>query len=294
MNEKSKFENPSKAGRPKEGKKSEVGSPKSAEQKITPTATPQSQTMEVHHHPQLEHKPKPWKEYLLEGLMIFVAVTMGFFAESLREHITDNEREEQYVRSMIADLKDDKQKLKITMKDLGASQIMLDSLITILNDRAAMPRRGDDLYYYGRLGPRIATVTINMRTYEQLKNSGSFRLISKAGISNEIMAYYQKIPFMQQIEGLYLEEFASYKKVAANVFDPAVFARQETKKGDIIKGRSNPPLQKGALSSVSQLAVFAIYMNGSRKQILANDEDMLKSADELLASLQKAYHLEDE
>ncbi|MFB9842968.1 hypothetical protein [Mucilaginibacter ginsenosidivorans] len=23
--------------------------------------------MEVHHHPQLEHKPKPWKEYLLEG-----------------------------------------------------------------------------------------------------------------------------------------------------------------------------------------------------------------------------------
>ena len=34
--------------------------------------------MEVHHHPDLHHKPKAWKEYLLEGLMIFLAVTMGF------------------------------------------------------------------------------------------------------------------------------------------------------------------------------------------------------------------------
>lgn len=28
------------------------------------------ETMEVHHHPQLEHKPKPWKEYVLEYIMI--------------------------------------------------------------------------------------------------------------------------------------------------------------------------------------------------------------------------------
>jgi hypothetical protein len=44
--------------------------------------------MEVHHHPQLEHKPKPWKEYLLEYIMIFLAVMTGFFAESYREHLS--------------------------------------------------------------------------------------------------------------------------------------------------------------------------------------------------------------
>jgi hypothetical protein len=37
--------------------------------------------MEVHHHPHVEKKS--FKEYLLEGLMIFVAVTMGFFAETI-------------------------------------------------------------------------------------------------------------------------------------------------------------------------------------------------------------------
>jgi len=40
--------------------------------------------MEVHHHPDLHHKPKKWKEYFLEFLMIFLAVTLGFFAESYR------------------------------------------------------------------------------------------------------------------------------------------------------------------------------------------------------------------
>jgi hypothetical protein len=46
--------------------------------------------MEVHHHPQVERKS--FNEYILEGLMIFLAVTMGFFAENIRENISDNEK----------------------------------------------------------------------------------------------------------------------------------------------------------------------------------------------------------
>jgi hypothetical protein len=180
--------------------------------------------MEVHHHPQLEHKPKPWKEYFLEGLMIFAAVTMGFFAESLREHISNNDKEKQYVFSLTADLKDDRHKLEVTIKSLQKSKKMMDSLIAILGDQAAIPTHRNEIYYWGRLAPRIGTLTVNMRTYEQLKNSGSFRLISKMDISNKIMAYYEKIPYMHQIENLYSEEFANYKRAASDVFEPTVFA----------------------------------------------------------------------
>src|SRR6187551_2570699 len=63
--------------------------------------------MEVHHHPDLHHKKKNFKEYFLEFLMIFLAVTLGFFAESLREHINDNEKREQYVQSLVEDLESD-------------------------------------------------------------------------------------------------------------------------------------------------------------------------------------------
>ena len=52
--------------------------------------------MEVNHHLQLEnkhkHKHKLWKEYLLEGLMIFIAVMLGFIAENIRENLTVKEK----------------------------------------------------------------------------------------------------------------------------------------------------------------------------------------------------------
>jgi len=56
--------------------------------------------MEVHHHPDLHHKPKPWKEYLLEYLMIFLAVMTGFFAESYREHLSDKSKEKEYLLAL--------------------------------------------------------------------------------------------------------------------------------------------------------------------------------------------------
>jgi hypothetical protein len=46
--------------------------------------------MEVHHHPNVENKN--FKEYFLEFLMIFLAVTLGFFAESLRVNIVENKK----------------------------------------------------------------------------------------------------------------------------------------------------------------------------------------------------------
>ena len=46
--------------------------------------------MEVHHH---SHHPKKWKEYLTEFLMLFLAVTLGFFSENVRESINKNEKE---------------------------------------------------------------------------------------------------------------------------------------------------------------------------------------------------------
>ena len=58
--------------------------------------------MEVHHHPHVEKKN--FKEYFLEFLMIFLAVTLGFFAESLREHMADKSKEKEFIISLKEDL----------------------------------------------------------------------------------------------------------------------------------------------------------------------------------------------
>ena len=63
------------------------------------------QYMEVHHHPHVEKKN--FKEYFLEFLMIFLAVTMGFFAENLREHFKNSDEINNDIESMVADLQSD-------------------------------------------------------------------------------------------------------------------------------------------------------------------------------------------
>ena len=60
--------------------------------------------MEVHHH---SHKPKNWKEYITEFIMLFAAVTLGFFAENVREHQIIEHKTEQNLHSIILDLKKD-------------------------------------------------------------------------------------------------------------------------------------------------------------------------------------------
>lgn len=61
--------------------------------------------MEVHHHPHVEKKS--FKEYLLEGIMIFLAVTLGFIAENIRERLADNHKEREYISAMVEDLNND-------------------------------------------------------------------------------------------------------------------------------------------------------------------------------------------
>src|SRR6266542_55461 len=62
----------------------------------------QTENMEVHHHPHVEKKN--FKEYLPEGLMIFLEVTMGFVAENIRENISETKSAHEYLESFRNDL----------------------------------------------------------------------------------------------------------------------------------------------------------------------------------------------
>src|ERR1700750_210334 len=91
-----------------------------------------TENMEVHHHPDLHHKRKDFKEYFLEFLMIFLAVTMGFFAESYREHLKDQRQEKEFIVSLKEDIISDTIQLNVALS-LGKLQYeKLDSLYTLL------------------------------------------------------------------------------------------------------------------------------------------------------------------
>src|SRR5580704_8643047 len=144
--------------------------------------------MEVHHHPHVEKKR--FKEYSLEFLMIFLAVTMGFFAESIRERIADNAKEKEFITSMIQDAATDTANIRIAVQLNEKRVIHLDSLCTICFNYNATPNEDAEiyrLYRYGLVHPDFISPT--ERTLLQLKNSGGMRLIRKKAAVDSIIAY---------------------------------------------------------------------------------------------------------
>src|SRR5689334_17756271 len=101
--------------------------------------------MEVHHHPKVEKKS--FKEYLFEGLMIFLAVTLGFFAENIRASISDNRQLHEYVESMVSDLKSDAAMYDSSIAFNLQHCDMVDSIITGI--RISKERSGK-IYYLAR------------------------------------------------------------------------------------------------------------------------------------------------
>ncbi|MEP7254183.1 MAG: hypothetical protein ABI666_00335 [Ferruginibacter sp.] len=263
-----------------------------AEQPQTTNYKPETENMEVHHHTHPAHGKKTWKDYFWEFLMLFLAVFCGFLAEYQLEHVIEHQREKEFIRSMVEDLKDDQEKLNIYVADLQSGVKRMDTLINILVNNSLIKTNGNQLYYLGRMSPRIIIFSNNNRTLEQLKNSGSFRLIRNTGASNKIMTYYNGFHYTKQLEDLYLNEFEEYKKIASKVFDPAIFRMMEKENGEISREANNPALRTTDMELVKELGIYAVYMNGSRRSILPAAIALQKNGEELITYLKKEYHLE--
>ena len=142
--------------------------------------------MEVHHHPKVEKKS--FKEYLLEGLMIFLAVTLGFFAESLREHISDKGKEKEYLSSMVNELKYDTAQYSKTLKKIYYVRPILDSLYENLHEASRF-----NYILLGKWNTPISETRLpylpTMPTIQQLTGSGNLRLIESKTVLNKMMEY---------------------------------------------------------------------------------------------------------
>jgi hypothetical protein len=159
--------------------------------------------MEVHHHPEVEKKN--FKQYLLEGLMIFLAVTMGFFAEGLRENINNNEKEKSYIIGLINNLKDD----TASMNDaIHTNQNKIEGLDTVLSlSSRDMTERSDRRLLYASLYniSRYSGYASNDATMMQLKNAGGLQYIRRGHFADSIAAYDQVTKSIYAAEQPYLK-----------------------------------------------------------------------------------------
>ena len=75
--------------------------------------------MEGHHPHHPTHKKK-WAEYIIEFVMLFAAVTLGFLAENIREHNTDKKNTNNSLVTLYKDIQTDSIKVSyaISKRDI--------------------------------------------------------------------------------------------------------------------------------------------------------------------------------
>lgn len=149
--------------------------------------------MEVHHHsspaPGGTHiERKKFTHYLWEFLMLFLAVFCGFLAENQREHMVENQREKQYIRSLISDVKTDTANLTTWTAYIN---LVVDSCNYLLNNFDAFTKdfslSKTETFLFALDG--YPDFIYTDRTIQQLKNSGGMRLIRNAAAADSIIAY---------------------------------------------------------------------------------------------------------
>jgi hypothetical protein len=254
--------------------------------------------MEVHHHPQLHHEKKPWKEYLLEGLMIFLAVFMGFVAESLREHMTEKNKEREYIKSMISDLKKDTANFRWAIKRNDYCTSGLDSLISLLNS-PERDQHGSDLYYLARVSIyRISLFQPSDRVYSEMKSSGNLRLISTAAMADSITTYYHDVEDWKIQNEMVKELTLNYFNSAVKVFDGAVFQKmlnnRRSRFPELPRPAGNPALVSTNKADIAEMTGNAhfLYARVSAK-VKGSGKSFLAEATSLIKLLKKEYNLED-
>ncbi len=250
--------------------------------------------MEVHAHTHTERKK--FTHYLWEFFMLFLAVTLGFFVENMREHIMDRKKEKIYIESLISDLKKDTLIIGLVTKAHFKLVRGEDSLIDVLNNYKDNDSINRQCYhYYFRYATACPKVVFNESTMSQLLNSGNMRLIHKQSISDSIMDYNSVVKYVQDQGNAYEEYFKKALDYSGNIFDFGY--TQNTLNSDY---SIKPKLQLAKTNFIllsRDPAVFKKYTNdlsllmGVLETYMFNVKNSKEKAIELIGFLQKEYSL---
>jgi hypothetical protein len=153
---------------------------------------PEIENMEVHKHPHHVTHKKKWGEYVLEFLMLFLAVFLGFLAENLREQTVEHHREKEYIHSLVEDLKSDTFQSNEILIKLNNRSIGIDSVIAALASSEII-ENSNNAYRLWSKNMGFEDFISNDRTIQQLKNSGGLRMIRNKVVSDGIMKYDQAL-----------------------------------------------------------------------------------------------------
>ena len=188
---------------------------------------------------------KKWYVYLIDFIMLFVAVTLGFLAENLRDQQTDKNREISYLKNVHEDLLVDINRFEFVMSANNWRLLMLDSLHMEINKVSPdLP----SLYYYIRNLAVRTTFESSHLGLDQIKASGGFRLIQNAKIIAGIQDYERRLNSAMKLEEIRERTLEQARFKMAVVFDAGTLY-QMTKNQSMFKGEKTVRFKRPAYAA---------------------------------------------
>lgn len=242
--------------------------------------------MEVHHHSHTARKKVA--HYFWEFFMLFLAVSLGFLVENMREHRTESRREKALMKAMLLDLDADIRQINSLTGKRKVRNVHCDSLIRLLAN--SDKTNGALIYFYGRNASRRIHFRPQDGVLQQIRTSGGFRVIHNTDVLTGINNY--EISLKNNLENIEVEEkeLSEYSGIAAKLFNVTVF-QEMTLHDSVDAPAGNPALMSYDRTLLNELAIKLHYWKRTSLSILESWEQLKKEAATLIDRIKEEYHL---
>jgi hypothetical protein len=237
--------------------------------------------MEVHHHATAigsHTSRKKWTYYFWEFLMLFLAVFFGFLAEYQLELKIERDREKQYMKSLIVDLRSDTSRINGVIKLFSVRILMEDSLKEALL-KPGVINDGSIAYRYIGYPLTGSVFERSEGTINQLKNAGGWRVLHSTEVINRLNGYDEAYRRSEVVNQLVREHYLQYVEILyrvanAELIDEPFKSPHSVKPGTVYNWNTDNPRElKSLYNAVTHLQyvtnIYVLILNGLHKRALA-------------------------
>lgn len=246
--------------------------------------------MEVHRHSHAE-PGKKFIHYFFEFFMLFLAVFCGFLVENYREHLVERHREEQFIISMIGDLKKDTANASNDVREYNEQILLIDS---VFKNFDLLSSGYNNLLYEQLIRTQgYPDFIYNDETMQQLKSAGNMRLIRNKTALDSMLVYDSNIRDYMIDTDILVRIYEDYMRIFYEIIDMQ-------KRSADLKSHTPEELEKAGRNYLitkdsEKLSGFRNklqLMQGYYKFNIGRETEIKEKAVKLIQVLKKEYELE--
>jgi len=260
--------------------------------------------MEVHHHPHVGKKNI--KEYLLEGLMIFLAVLMGFIAENIRESITENSKARELAESLYQEVKSDSVVIQEKLQLRNEKVVQMTYLRNFLRDSSLDhlgSKFGMAMYWTNQV---VSLILFEPQDgiLSQLKNSNNLKFYKSSALQNTIGKYsvlINRVRIRNQQEYNVVDNFIRKESIQHfdykwldKISEDGVLTASQIAKLNPCPEYPFELQNKNILNKAELLGTVSQYLIVVRGTSQLHYQEFISANHALLQALRSNYHLEQE